>query len=200
MALPQKNLQNEGCTYADLLSWDDDERFELYEGQPVALASPTNTHQEILTELILQLGGYLRRKRCKIYPAPFDVRLFEKSADHTRNVRTVVQPDLSIVCDPSKVDRRGIHGVPDMVVEILSDSTKQNDRLLKFHLYQKAGVPEYWIVDPDAQTVAVHLFDPGLGIYGSPETYPADAVVPVSILEDCAVDLKQVFAPPFPED
>ena len=102
-----------------------------------------------------------------------------------------MQPDLMVVCDRNKVDRHGVHGAPDLVIEILSDSTRRADRLTKFNLYQRAGVREYWIVDPDAHTVAVHLLQDGQ--YGSPDFYATNMSVPVSILDDCKIDLVRVF-------
>jgi Uma2 family endonuclease len=185
--LPAEN----SYTYADLLMWDDDTRYELHYGQPVALASPSGEHQAVAGELYFQLRQYLSGKTCKAYFAPLDVRLFEQTEEPPEDVDTVVQPDLMVVCDPNKVDRRGIHGAPDLVVEILSDSTRRVDRLVKYQLYQRAGVPEYWIVDPAGKTVAVHRLQDGQ--YGSPDLYLAGDTVPVSVLEDCAIDLTQVF-------
>lgn len=189
MALPQEKHY----TYADLLSWDDDPtRYELYDGQLRALSAPTHIHQMILTDLVVQIGGYLKGKPCKIYPAPFDVRLFEQEGNSPEDVDTVVQPDLSIVCDNDRqVDRRGVHGAPDLVVEILSPSTKQYDCLIKFKLYQQAGVREYWIVDPDKKLVLVYTLVNGQ--YYVPEVYTAKDTVPVGVLEDCNVDLASVF-------
>ncbi len=178
-------------TYADLLAWDDNTRYELYNGQPVALASPSNVHQEISVELSSQLHTYLRGKKCKVYTAPFDVRLFEEDSDRPEDVDTVVQPDLMVICDPKKVDRRGVQGAPDLVVEILSDSTRRIDRLTKFNLYQRAGVREYWIVDPATRTVSVYSLEEGA--YYAAATYGADSSVPVGVLDDCTIDLSTVF-------
>lgn len=178
-------------TYADLLDWDSPVRYELYDGQPVALASPSDVHQEVSGELFVQLHACLRGKRCKVYSAPFDVRPFEGQEDSPEDVDTVVQPDLLVVCDPKKVDRRGVHGAPDLVVEILSESSRRSDRWTKFRLYQRAGVREYWIVDPEMQVVSVHVLEEGA--YPSPTVYGADMVLPASVLEGCEIDLKTVF-------
>lgn len=183
--------QEQHYTYADLLEWNDDVRYELYSGIPMALASPSDIHQRISGEIYLQLGNYLRGKKCRAYYAPLDVRLFEEDGDHPKDVDTVVQPDLMVVCDQNKVDRHGVHGAPDLVIEILSDSTRRIDRLTKFNLYQRAGVREYWVVDPDAHTVAVHLLQDGQ--YGSPDFYAANTIIPVSVLDDCMVDLSRIF-------
>ncbi len=190
-ALPQE--KNYGYTYADLLSWDDQTRYELYDGQPVALASPTDIHQEVSMEISTQIHTYLRGKNCKVYAAPFDVRIFEKPGDAPENVYTVLQPDLMVICDLSKVDRRGIYGAPDMVVEILSPSTAQYDKLWKFNLYQKAGVREYWIVDPEARMVSVFTLENGR--YQA-AAYSTDAPVPVTVLEGCQIDMSPALPAP----
>lgn len=187
MPLPKEQYY----TYADLLSWEEDTRYELYDGQPVALASPSNIHQLVSGELFRQLANYLSGKRCKVYPAPFDVRLFEKPGESPGNVDTVVQPDIMVICDSNKVDRHGIHGAPDLIIEILSDSTRRTDRLIKFNLYQRAGVQEYWIVDPAARVVLVHTLEDGS--YHSPAAYNGTASVPVGILDGCNIDLTLVF-------
>ena len=182
--------QERRYSYADLLAWDDDTRYELYDGQPVALASPSDVHQKISMELSTQLHIYLRNKRCSVYAAPFDVRLFEEHGDSPESVDTVLQPDLLVVCDPNKVDRRGVHGAPDLVIEIMSQATAQYDRLVKFNLYQRAGVREYWIVDPAARMVSVYTLENG---YYRAAAYGVDAAVRVGILEDCTIDLSVVF-------
>lgn len=188
MELPQEKRY----TYADILNWSEDERAELIDGKVYMMApAPSPDHQSISLELILQIGAYLKGRKCRLYHAPFDVRLFEKDGDQPHHVDTVVQPDLLVVCDPSKLDGHGCKGAPDMVVEILSPSTMRNDRLLKFNLYQKAGVKEYWIVDPEAKVVLVMALEDGQ--YHAPMVYTAKDTVPVGVLEDCKIDLKPVF-------
>lgn len=187
MALPPEKHY----TYADLLSWDDDVRYELYNGVPVALASPSFEHQRICGELLRQLANYSLGRPCEVVQAPLDVRLFEQNGDSLDDVDSVVQPDLLAVCDKNKIDRRGVRGAPDLVVEILSDSNRRNDKLVKYRMYQKAGVREYWIVDPEERIVLVHKLEDGQ--YSSPDAYGAAAAVPVGITEDCTVDLSLVF-------
>lgn len=187
MALPQEVRY----TYADVLSWDDDVRYELYDGRPLALASPSDVHQDILLGLASQIRDYLRGKSCKVYPAPFDVRLFERNDDRPEDVDTVVQPDIVVVCDKDKVDGHGVHGAPDLVIEILSPSTSRQDKFVKFNLYPQAGVREYWIVDPVSKTVQTFVLEEKHFIakeYGEVEDH-----VPVSIFPDLAIDLTQVF-------
>lgn len=188
MALPLEKEWN----YADLLSWEDDMRYELIEGYPVMMApGPSTVHQDILGELFAQFHAYLKGKRCKVYLSPFDVRLFEREGDHPADVDTVVQPDMTVVCDRSKVDQKGIQGAPDLIVEILSPSSWRHDCLVKYNLYQRAGVKEYWIVDTEKQVVLVHTLEEGQ--YHASKAYTARDTVPVGVLEDCAVDLTAVF-------
>lgn len=185
-------LPQEQCyTYADLLEWDDNVRYELYSGVPVAQASPSDTHQDIAGEIYFQLKSYLRGKACKVYYAPFDVRLFEEEGEGPEEVDFVLQPDLMVVCDQNKVDRHGIHGAPDLVVEVLSPGTARYDKIIKLGLYQRAGVPEYWVVDPVSRCVSVYLIKNG--VYRSPAVYDASSSVPVHVLDACQVDLSTVF-------
>ena len=179
-------------TYADLLSWEEEVRYELYDGYPITLDSPSRSHQRFSLELGRQFGNHLIGKTCRVYNAPFDVRIFEEEGDSSRNVSTVLQPDLLVVCDPKKLDERGVRGAPDLVIEILSKTTRRLDLLSKYNIYQRAGVREYWIVDPDTQTVTVHTLEDGK--YRSPAVvYRSDASVPVGVLEGFQVDLKTVF-------
>ena len=188
MALPQEKRY----TYADLLTWDEDVRCELIEGVPVMMSPPPlRIHQDISGEIFLQIGAYLKGKICKVYHAPFGVRLFEQDSDSPEDVDTLVEPDLAVICDPGKLDKYGCKGAPDLVIEILSPSNRTYDRLIKFDLYQRAGVNEYWIVDPDKQVVLVHKLEGGR--YPSPEVYTSKDSVPVGVLEDCSVDLTAVF-------
>lgn len=191
MALPAKK---ERYTFADVLEWPDDERAELINGEIFLMApSPSRGHQGISVELTRQFANYLEGKKCKAYHAPFDVRLFEKEGDAPEDVDTVVEPDLVVICDPSKLDDRGCKGAPDMVVEILSPSTQRHDRLVKLGLYQRAGVREYWIVNPEDQTVQVMLLD-GDGVLQLHEVYDRQGVAKVNVLDGCFIELSKVFA------
>ncbi len=183
--------QEKPYSYTDLLNWDGNTRYELYDGVPVALASPSSVHQEICMALSAQIYNYLVGKRCKVYPAPFDVRLFEEKDDTPDEVSVVVQPDISVVCDSSKIDSRGCKGAPDMVVEVTSPSTARADRLTKFNLYQRAGVREYWIVDPVSRIVSVYELEEGA--YHAAVTYGVGSSVPVGVLDNCTIDLSTVF-------
>jgi len=176
---------NKRYTYSDYVQWDDDERWELIDGVPYLMSAPNNRHQEILGNLHLLFGNFLKGKHCKVYFAPFDVRLNADTLDNT-----VVQPDLLIVCDHSKLNFAGCAGVPDLLVEVLSPSTSRYDRTLKFNTYLKVGVREYWIVDPVTKTVAVHLLKGGDYIS---HAYSDEDVVSVHVLDDCLINLAEVF-------
>ena len=178
-------------TLADALSWDENERIELIDGVPVFMAPPTRAHQEILMEMAGQIRDYLKGKKCRVYPAPFAVRLFEQAGDQPGNVDTLVEPDISVVCDPDKLDDIGCKGAPDFVIEILSPSTQRHDRLTKFNLYQQAGVREYWIVDPLSKVVQVFLLEGGT--FRAAEVYTAEATAEVSVLPGCLISLPDVF-------
>ena len=178
-------------TYADYLSWDTDRRYELHEGRAVMLAAPSSDHQYIAAALTGLLFHFLIGKKCNVYSAPFDVRLFQTQFDRPKDVDTVVQPDVSVICDPNKIDKAGCKGAPDFIIEILSPSTGDTDRRYKFDLYQRAGVREYWIVDPVLRCVLVHTLEDGR--YHASVVYPAQATVPVSVLDGCQIDLSLVF-------
>ena len=188
MPLPQENRY----TLADVLAWEEQERMELINGYPVMMAPPSRAHQKISIALARQLSNYLDGKRCEVYAAPFAVRLFEEKRDRPEDVDTMVEPDITVVCDPAKLDDIGCRGAPDLVMEILSPSTQRHDRLTKCNLYQQAGVREYWIVDPVSRSVQVFLLEDGR--YSAKDFGTAGETVRVNVLEDCVIDLSQVFA------
>jgi len=179
-------------TFADVLTWDESDRIEIIDGYPVMMSPPSRAHQEALIGLSAQLYDYLKGKKCKVYPAPFGVRLFEQDGDSPEDVDTMVEPDISIVCDPNKLDDHGCKGSPDMVIEILSPSTRRHDRLTKFNLYQRAGVREYWIVDPTDKSIQVFVLEDGR--YSAKDFGTAEDNLRVNVLEGCTIDLAQVFS------
>lgn len=188
MALPAKKEQS---TYADYSIWEGPERYELIDGEAIMLASPARIHQDISMELSRQFANYLEGKKCRVYAAPFDVRLFEQEGDRPEDVQTVVQPDISIICDPDKLDERGCKGAPDLTLEILSPTSVRHDLLVKLDLYQRAGVREYWVVSPEDKSVHVFLLDGGAlklsHVYGAGDTAKA------GILDGCSIELSKVF-------
>jgi Uma2 family endonuclease len=183
----------ERFTYADLLTWPEDERWELIDGFAYNMTpAPTRRHQDIVDELHGQFWLFLKGKPCKAYTSPFDVRLPEPDEDGM-TASTVVQPDITIVCDLEKLDERGCLGSPTLVVEVLSPATAKKDWREKLQSYEQAGVPEYWIVSPNDQTLMVFTLD-GEGRYGAPTAYGDDEQAPVGVLPGLVVDLGPVFA------
>ena len=185
--------REERFTYGDYLTWDDDERWEIIDGVPYDMSpAPTAAHQRILGELHLQFGAWLKGKSCRLYFAPFDVRLPE-AGESDDQVETVVQPDLSIICDKTKLDKAGCRGAPDLAVEILSPGTARKDLTVKFARYERAGVREYWIVDPEGKSV--RIFTLGVdGRYGPPRLFMEGDRATVGIFPDLEIDLAEVFA------
>ena len=173
-------------TYEDYCSWDDDKLWELIDGAPYAMATPSRRHQGISMRLSILIGNFLVGKLCKVFAAPFEVRLNADTYDDT-----IVLPDISVICDKSKLNDRGCDGAPDMVIEILSPTTAVRDKVLKFDRYLLVGVREYWIVDPDSNIISVHILK-----NGEYETrdYRGDTTVYVHVLEGCMIDLAEVFA------
>ena len=183
MQLPKKPKY----TYADYLTWDDGRRYELIDGEVYMMSpAPSVSHQEISGEIFRQFATLLKGKRCKVFSAPFDVRLNADAEDDT-----VVQPDILIVCDPDKIKNgKNCEGAPDMIVEILSPSSARRDQFDKFNLYLAAGVKEYWIVYPETKMVQVYTLTEGNYVG---RAYSDAHMVTVSVLEDCQINLADVF-------
>lgn len=185
-------LQEEGkYSYADYLTWPEDERWEIINGIAYMQSAPSPVHQEILVGLLAQFHQYLSDKSCKVYPAPFCVRLVKDDEAKNEDIKKVVEPDITIVCDKSKIDERGCSGTPDLIIEIISPSSIKMDKFIKFNRYEEAGVKEYWIVEPVGKLVSVFVLRDQK--YGRPEIYTEDDKIRVSIFSDLSVDLKPVF-------
>ena len=156
-------------TYADYLAWPDDERWEIIDGEAYNMSpAPSRLHQEISGKLFGSFYEYLKGKKCKLYAAPFDVRLPDLAGLTDEKIETVVQPDIVIICDRTKLDERGCIGAPDIVVEILSPATSGYDLKVKYQLYQQHGVKEYWIIHPAEQTLLVYKLGEDCLLYTSP--------------------------------
>lgn len=179
-------------TYEDILSWGEDVRAEIIYGDLYMMAPPLRIHQEVSGELFGQIRDFLKDKPCKVYSAPFGVRPFEKDGDTPDDVDTVVEPDITVVCDHSKLDKYGCKGAPDMVIEILSPSNAKHDRFVKLNLYQRAKVREYWIVDPQNNTVEVCLLDND-GRMSVTAVYSREDTAKATVLPGCEIDLSKVF-------
>lgn len=178
-------------TYADYLTYPDDERWEIIDGVPYMQSAPSWQHQSVSRELIRQFSNHLLHKACEVFASPFDLRLADVK-ENDKDVTNVYQPDLIVICDKGKLEGTGYLGTPDLVIEILSPSTAKADRLLKFNMYEKFGVKEYWIVEPDTKLVSVFVLQEN-NRYGRPEVYTEIGKVNVSIFSDLEIDLSIVF-------
>lgn len=193
MPLARKG-NNQPWTYADYLTWPDDERWEIIEGVAYSMSpSPSVSHQRISRALTRIIATHLLGRQCELFAAPFDVRLADSTAVSDNYVETVVQPDIIVVCDPSKIDSRGCNGAPDLIIEITSPSTGKNDLTIKFDLYQRHGVKEYWIVHPDEQTVMVFRLQEN-GVYNVSGRFGCTDCIGVPLLGDLMIELKDVFS------
>jgi len=183
-------LKQDGIyTYSDYAKWDGKKRYQLFDGEAYEMASPTVSHQALSGELLLQFGNFLRGKPCRVFTAPLDVRLFPKD---DLSDRTVVQPDLLVVCDKTKLEGNACcRGAPDLVIEIVSPSNTHSELFLKFNYYLEAGVREYWVVNPEQRAVHVYVLDGARYIV---TLYKENDVIPVSILPGLTIDLKTLWA------
>ena len=168
-------------TYGDYCHWPDDERWELIDGQAYAMSpAPTRMHQEFVVELARQIGNALQGHPCRIYVAPFDVRLPRRN-EADDQVDTVVQPDVAVICDPCKLDDKGCRGAPDWIIEILSPSSAAHDLIRKRALYERHGVREYWLLHPVDRVLTIYRLGQD-GTYGTPNIRPLDEPTPVAII------------------
>ena len=172
-------------TEEDYYNLPENVRAELIDGQIYYMTAPSRVHQEIVSFLHLEIGDHLRSKKgpCKVYPAPFAVKLFSEDD------RNVVEPDISVICDPNKLTDRGCTGAQDWIVEIISPTTSSHDYIRKLNLYADAGVKEYWIVDPLSKKIFVY--------YLEQEDFKADAYtfqdkIKVNIYDDLWIDFAEL--------
>lgn len=179
-------------SYRDNQTWNKDERWEIIRGEASLMTpAPPRRHQEISVELARQFSNFLLGKTCRVYTVPFDVRL-DDELKKDEDIHTVVQPDISIVCDPARLDEKGCLGSPDLIVEILSPATSRRDWKDKFSLYEEFGVREYWIVDPAPQTVVVFSLGAD-GRYARPIVYTEEDRISVILLEGLVIELETVL-------
>jgi Uma2 family endonuclease len=179
-------------SYGDYVAWPDDERWELIDGVAFDMsAAPARRHQDILGALYVQVRAAVRGTSCRTYLAPFDVRLPD-AAEEDAQVRTVVEPDLVVVCDPTKLDKAGCRGAPDLLVEILSPSTAYKDQTTKLELYERHGVREYWVINPERATVTAYRLGTD-GKYRRPETVLRNEELGSEAVGGLIVRLAEVF-------
>ena len=181
----------ERFSYRDYVTWPANERWELIHGEAYDMSpAPSPEHQRVLLELAAEFRNFLRGKPCQVYIAPFDVRLPERN-ECDDELDTVVQPDISIICDHAKIDRKGCRGAPDLIVEVLSPATARKDLTEKLNLYEQHGVPEYWIVYPFDQMLTVFTLTDGA--YSKPMIYSNGERVSVGVLPGLEIDLHEIF-------
>lgn len=184
--------QNKQYSYAEYLTWKFEERVELLRGFIAKMAAPSRIHQEISGILHAKIRLQLWHSPCKIYAAPFDVRLPHFSKKLDKNVTTVVQPDLCIVCDPSKLDARGCAGAPDLIIEILSPGNSKKEMIDKFTIYEEAGVKEYWLVQPAEKTILRYVLNEK-GEYIGLRPMTEEGMISTPIVPDFEMDIKDIF-------
>lgn len=189
MALQQRDTRH--YRYADYLGWPEDVRYELIDGVAWLMApAPTRRHQELVGELFFQVRQALEGRSCRAYVAPFDVRL-PRGDEVDADIDTVVQPDVLVVCDPAKLDERGLRGAPDWVIEVLSPATAGHDQTRKLAAYERAGVPEVWLVHPSDRVLTIYRRDGDR--YGRPLIQEFEGITP-SLLDGVAIDWQRVLA------
>jgi Uma2 family endonuclease len=188
---------NQRYSYADYLTWRLNETVELIKGKIMLMSpAPSTEHQTISGQIHGLLFNYFRHKTktCRVFAAPFDVRLLDnnKSAKANKDIYTVVQPDLCVICDTKKLDTKGCLGAPDWIIEILSKGNSKREMQTKYELYAENGVPEYWIIYPYEQ--AVHQFVlQADGHYQLMAMYAGKDIATPSLFPDLALDLHEVF-------
>lgn len=176
-------------TYADYLLWQFRERVELIVGKIVKMSpAPTSTHQHVSMVISSSIFTYLKGRPCKVFSAPFDVVL-----PATTGVEdTVVQPDITVICDASKITAQGCKGAPDLVVEVVSKSSVSRDLHEKYAVYEQAGVKEYWIVQPQDRTLTIFTLDES-GTYQPAKPLTQGDIVTSRILPGLQLDLNELF-------
>ncbi len=204
MGLPIKKAEYK-FTYRDYSTWADDERWELIDGIAYNMSpAPTAQHQRISRIFSNKICNFLEGKSCEPFIAPFDVYISGSPDEDFNSIDTIVQPDISVICDPSKIIEKGCLGAPDLIVEILSPSTSKKDLNEKFHLYERSEVKEYWIVDPGNKFIEVfHLQTKGkeTGKYDDGTLVPPadwreeNTIACSQVLSGFEIDTKELFTP-----
>ena len=194
ISLSQLDVTNGVYTYADYLTWKFEQTVELIKGKIMPMAAPSRRHQAISRELNGIFYNHFKNHKCQFYAAPFDVRLYDrvKSEKANKNVTTVIQPDICIICDLNLLDDKGCLGAPDLIIEILSPGNSSKEMKSKKLLYEESGVREYLIFDPEHENVfQFHLTD--TGVYSLATIYVDDDILPSVIFPDLNINLKEVF-------
>ena len=183
-------------SYADYLSWRLTETVELIKGRiQIMSPAPNVKHQRLSIYLGSQLFFYFENKACQVFDAPFDVRLYDrtKSLLADKDITTVVQPDICVICDGDKIDEQGCNGAPDWIIEILSKSTAKKDIKDKHALYAESGVTEYWLIYPYEEVIHQFVLNDQTQQYHLHNSYAGDDVAVPYLFPDLAIDLAALF-------
>ncbi len=186
---------NKTYSYADYMTWRLNETVELIKGKIMLMSPAPNVgHQTIERNLIIDIGSYFRKKKCKVFPAPFDVRLYdrEKSLLADQEIYSVVQPDISVICNPDILDTQGCNGAPDWIIEILSKGNSKKELHLKYELYQESGVAEYWIIYPNDEAIHQFILNE-TGNYQLKAMYVEDDVAIPHLFPELHLELTEIF-------
>lgn len=181
--MPVLQLQMNQITLEQYEALPQDKRAEVFDGVIYDMASPSQIHQTILTELLVTIRNYIKSKggNCSVFPAPFDVKLSDKPL-------TIVQPDIMIICDKNKLDGKRCNGAPDFIIEIVSPGNPSDDYIRKLYYYQNYGVREYWIVDSKRKIITVNYFESNIVSV----QYPFDSTIKVNIYDDLFINFSEI--------
>jgi len=182
-------------SYADYLTWQFDEMVELIKGK-ISLMSPAPNlkHQDASMSLSRSLSNFFHHKKCRVYAAPFDVRLYDRKKSSLANeeIHTLVQPDLCVICNLDLLDRKGCNGAPDWIIEIVSKGSARKDLKEKYALYQESGVTEYWLVFPSEQTIQQFILDENR-CYQLKAIFTCGDIASPYLFPELKIDLNDVF-------
>ncbi|GAA4464869.1 Uma2 family endonuclease [Nemorincola caseinilytica] len=182
---------NKTYTYADYFKWKLEERVELIRGRIFRMSpAPNRKHQQLTGDIFFAIRNFLKEDRCKVYVAPFDVRIPRRSKDD-KDILTVLQPDICVICDPAKLDDRGCIGAPDLVVEVLSPGNNAKELKNKYEVYEESGVREYWVVSPQDQTLIIYTLTNGS--YRASRLMVAGDIARSEALDGFSLDLTVLF-------
>jgi len=179
-------------SYANYLNWLFEERVELIKGKIFKMSpAASRVHQEISRNIFIKIGNFLKGRHCKVYSAPFDVR-FPKESKADKDVFTVLQPDICVICDKSKLDYRGCIGAPDIVIEILSPGNNKKELLYKYQVYEEFGVKEYWVVSQSDQNILIYTLNDS-GKFQPSKIFTLSEKISSSVLPGFELLLDEVF-------
>ena len=185
---------NQTYSYADYLTWQLNDAIELIKGKIMLMSpAPNVKHQSVSMNLTRPLAMFFNHKKCRLFAAPFDVRLYDrkKSLLASQDIHTVIQPDLCVICNPAILDKQGCNGAPDWIIEILSQGNSKREMNIKYDLYQESGVTEYWLVYPEQEAIHQFVLDEH-GHYQLKNMF-TDGFASPALFPELAIELAEVF-------